>query len=81
MQSTRFTMKESFGSYFICGSYERISEESDKALAIRITEQVGVATIPLSAFYHHGKDDHVLRFCFSKKNETLEEAVNRLMKV
>jgi methionine aminotransferase len=81
MQSTRFTMKESYGSYFICGSYERISEESDKALAIRITEQAGVATIPVSAFYHHGKDDHVLRFCFSKKKETLEEAVGRLASI
>lgn len=81
MSTTRFTMKESYGSYFICGSYEKISDEADRALAIRITEQAGVATIPVSAFYHHGKDDRVLRFCFSKKKETLEEAAHRLSKI
>jgi methionine aminotransferase len=81
MSETRFTMHESFGSYFICGSYERISDEGDKALAIRITTEAGVATIPVSAFYKNGKDDRVLRFCFAKKNETLEAAVERLRKV
>jgi methionine transaminase len=81
MQATRFTMHNSFGSYFICGSYERISDESDKDLAIRITKEAGVATIPVSAFYQDGKDDKVLRFCFSKKEETLEMAVERLRKV
>ena len=78
MQQTRFTMHDSFGSYFICGSYERISEEADKDLAIRLTKEAGVATIPVSAFYHHGKDDKVLRFCFSKKKATLEMAVEKL---
>ncbi|HKB43442.1 MAG TPA: methionine aminotransferase, partial [Chitinophagaceae bacterium] len=81
MQQTKFTMHESYGSYFICGSYERISEEGDKDLAIRLTKEAGVATVPVSAFYHNGKDDKVLRFCFSKKEETLETAVERLMKI
>jgi methionine aminotransferase len=81
MEQTRFTMHKSFGSYFICGSYERISDESDKDLAIRITKEAGVATIPVSVFYHDGKDDKVLRFCFSKKKETLDAAVERLLKV
>ncbi len=78
MQQTRFTMHNSFGSYFICGSYERISDEPDKDLAIRLTKEAGVATIPVSAFYQNGKDDKVLRFCFSKKKETLEMAVEKL---
>ena len=81
MQQTRFTMHESYGSYFICGSYEQISDESDKDLAIRLTKEAGVATVPVSAFYHNAKDDKVLRFCFSKKEETLETAVERLMKI
>lgn len=81
MQQTRFTMQESFGSYFICGTYERISDEPDKDLAIRLTKEAGVATIPVSAFYQNGKDDKVLRFCFSKKEETLEAAVEKLLKV
>lgn len=81
MQQTRFSMQESFGSYFICGTYERISEESDRELAVRLTKEAGVATIPVSVFYGSGKDDRVLRFCFSKKKETLEAAVEKLMKV
>lgn len=80
MQETRFTMQESYGSYFICGTYERISDEGDKDLAIRLTKEAGVATIPVSAFYQNGKDDKVLRFCFSKKKETLEAAVEKLSK-
>jgi methionine aminotransferase len=81
MQQTRFTMQDSFGSYFICGTYERISEEGDKDFSIRLTKEAGVATIPVSAFYQNRKDDRVLRFCFSKKNETLEVAVERLAKI
>jgi methionine aminotransferase len=79
MQQTKFTMHESYGSYFICGSYEKISDEADKDLAIRLTKEAGVATIPVSAFYQNGKDDKVLRFCFSKKKETLEAAVEKLL--
>lgn len=81
MQQTRFTMQDSFGSYFICGTYERITGEADKDFAIRLTKEIGVATIPVSAFYQTGKDDKVLRFCFSKREETLEAAVERLMKI
>lgn len=80
MQQTRFTMQDSFGSYFICGTYERITDEADKDFAIRLTKETGVATIPVSAFYQTGKDDKVLRFCFSKKTETLEAAVEKLRK-
>jgi methionine aminotransferase len=81
MQQTRFTMQDSFGSYFICGTYEKISDEADKDFAIRLTKEAGVATIPVSAFYQNGKDDKVLRFCFSKKKETLEMAVEKLSKI
>ncbi|MES1225956.1 MAG: methionine aminotransferase [Bacteroidota bacterium] len=80
MQQTKFTMHNSYGSYFICGTYERISNETDKDFAIRLTKEAGVATIPVSAFYKNGKDDKILRFCFSKKNETLEQAAERLSK-
>jgi methionine transaminase len=79
MLQTKFTLQNSFGSYFICGTYENISEEGDKDFAIRLTKEAGVATIPVSAFYQNGKDDKVLRFCFSKKNETLEAAVEKLV--
>lgn len=81
MQSTKFTLKDSYGSYFICGTYEQISEEADKDFAIRLTKEAGVATIPVSAFYQNGKDDKVLRFCFSKNKETLEAAVEKLARI
>ncbi len=81
MQQTKFTMQQSFGSYFICGTYEKISDEGDKDFAVRLTKEACVATIPVSAFYQNGKDDKVLRFCFSKKKETLEAAVEKLAKV
>jgi methionine transaminase len=81
MKATKFDMLKSSGSYFICAKYNRISDEDDKNFAARITKEFGVATIPVSVFFQNGKDDKVLRFCFSKKNETLETAVERLSKI
>lgn len=81
MKQTKFDLFPTYGSYFICASYGRISDEPAKDLAIRLTKEVGVATIPLSAFYHNQQDDKVLRFCFSKQNKTLQQAVERLMKI
>jgi methionine transaminase len=81
MEQTKFTPLPSHGSYFQLYKYDRISDESDKDLAIRITKEYGVATIPVSAFYRSGKDDKVIRFCFAKKEETLERAVERLIKI
>jgi len=81
MKDTRFSMLESHGSYFIGATYDRISSEGDKEFAIRMTKEFGVATIPVSAFYKEGTDNKVLRFCFAKKEETLEQAVDRLRKI
>ena len=81
MSSSRFTPLPSYGSYFQLYKYDRISDESDKDLAIRITKEYGVATIPVSAFYQSGKDDKVIRFCFAKKEETLEKAAEKLIKI
>ena len=79
MQSaTKFTALPSYGSYFQCYKYDRISNESDKDLAIRITKEYGIATIPVSAFYKAGTDNKVIRFCFAKKKETIDAAVERL---
>ena len=81
MKNTRFDLLNSGGSYFICAKYDRISDEADKEFAFRITKEYGVATIPVSSFYKEGTDNMVIRFCFSKKNETLEAAVERLAKI
>ncbi len=81
MQQTKFTPLPSYGSYFQLYSYKGITDESEKDFAIRLTKEYGVATIPTSVFYKNGEDNKVLRFCFSKKESTLEEAANRLMKL
>lgn len=81
MEPTRFDLLTSHGSYFICAQYDRISDEGDMDFAVRITKEYGVAVIPVSAFYQSGKDDRVVRFCFSKKEETLETAAGRLLKL
>jgi len=81
MKNTRFNLLDSRGSYFICGKYDRISDEKDREFAIRITKEFGVAVIPVSVFYKNETDNKVVRFCFCKKDETLEAAVERLIKI
>lgn len=78
MAATPFKLLPTFGSYFQMASFAGITDESDKDFAIRLTKDYGIATIPASAFYKSGKDDQVLRFCFCKKEETLETAVAKL---
>jgi methionine transaminase len=81
MRQTKFKALPSYGSYFQLYSYNGISNESEKEFAIRLTKEYGVATIPTSAFYKKNTDNKVLRFCFVKKETTLEDAVNRLIKL
>ncbi len=78
MLQTRLKPLPSFGSYFQLYSYAGISKEKEKDFAIRLTKDFGVATIPLSAFYQEERENQVLRFCFVKNEQTLEEAVTRL---
>ena len=78
MKSSRFKLHHSSGSYFVCGTYEHISDMSSMDMAVHLTKTIGVATIPVSAFYQNGDDDKVLRFCFAKKEETLSKAAERL---
>ena len=81
MKQTRFDLLPCQGSYFQSVQYNRISNEKDLDFAKRLTTEFGVAAIPVSAFYNKGTDHQVLRFCFAKKQETLEKAVDRLTKV
>jgi methionine aminotransferase len=81
MKETRFDLLPCYGSYFQSVQYSRISDEKDTDLAMRIIKEFGVAGIPVSAFYSKGTDHKVLRFCFAKKQETLEKAVSKLAKV
>jgi len=69
------------GSYFQLARYGRFSEEPAVEFAQRLVREVGVASIPLSAFYHDGTDHRVIRFCFAKRDETLLAAAERLSRL
>ena len=82
MKDTAFTIhKPAGGSYFQVASYERISDMGDMEFSRWLTQKHGVATIPVSAFYSNKKDDKLIRFCFAKKEETLDAAVSRLRSI
>lgn len=80
LEQTRFELLPCYGSYFQSVRYGHLTDEKDSKLAIRLAKEFGVATIPTSAFYNKATDHHVLRFCFAKRQETLDEAVSRLIK-
>jgi methionine aminotransferase len=69
------------GTYFLNVSYKHLSEEPDTVFAQRLIKNYGVASIPVSAFYADRLDQQVLRLCFAKTNETLEQAAQKLAKL
>lgn len=81
IEQTRFKLLPCHGSYFQSVSYNDITDEKDTDFAIRLAKEFGVATIPTSAFYSKGTDNHILRFCFAKRQETLDKAVDRLITI
>ena len=81
LESSRFEILPCSGSYFQSVRYSQITDEKDADFAVRLAKEIGVASIPVSAFYNRGTDHHVLRFCFAKRQETLDKAVERLIKV
>lgn len=81
IKNSRFKMIPSKGTYFQLLDFSEISTEGDVTFAERLTKEHGVATIPTSVFNENLKDDHQIRVCFAKTNETLQEAaaiLNRL---
>jgi methionine transaminase len=62
------------GSYFQLVSYQNVSTETDILMAEKLTRELKVASIPVSVFYQDKTDNRLLRFCFAKKEETLEQA-------
>jgi methionine aminotransferase len=71
---SRLIPAKTAGTYFQLMSYRDISNEHDADFAIRLTKEKKLATVPLSAFYKDKTDANILRFCFAKKDETLEQA-------
>lgn len=81
MAGSAFKPLNCAGTYFQLMSYADISNEPDTELAIRLTKDHKVASIPVSVFYRFPQQHNVLRFCFAKDNETLERAAEKLHKV
>jgi methionine aminotransferase len=81
LAATPLTPLPSAGSYFQLATYELASTEPATGFAQRMVREIGVATIPVSAFYHDGTDHRVIRFCFAKRDDTLQAAGERLSKL
>jgi methionine aminotransferase len=81
IKGSRFKPLTCAGTYFQSLSYSQISEEPDTEMAIRLTKGFKLASIPLSVFYKSKTDNKVLRFCFAKKEETLEKAAEIICRI
>jgi methionine aminotransferase len=81
ISESRFKFKPSKGTYFQVLDYSEITDEHDVDFAKRLTKDFKLATIPLSVFNENEQDDHVIRVCFAKTDETLlkaAEIINQL---
>jgi methionine aminotransferase len=81
LKRTRFRMLPSEGSYFQCVDISKVSDLKEEDFCKWLTSEIGVAAIPLSVFYGDGFDQRVVRFCYAKKDETLNMALERLAKL
>jgi len=81
LAKTRFKLLPCEGTYFQCVDTSGINDLSEVNFCQWLTTEVGVAAIPLSAFYGNGFDQQVVRFCFAKKTETLTQALKKLQAI
>ncbi len=79
LKGTPYILQPSQGTYFQLINYSNLSKEPDQDFALRLLREAGVAASPLSVFMHKKRNTQYLRFCFAKKNETLEEVAGRLI--
>ena len=78
---TRLVPLTTAGTYFQCVDYSDVSDVPEAEFCQWLTREVGVAAIPLSVFYRDGFEQRLARFCFAKKDETLELALERLARL
>jgi len=81
IEGSRFKFIPSSGTYFQLLDYSEITEEGDVEFAIRLAKESKIASIPISVFNVDKLDTKTLRFCFAKKNETLEKAAEILNQI
>jgi methionine aminotransferase len=81
IEASRFKLMPSRGSFFQCVGYDAITDERDTDLAVRLTKEKRVASIPVSVFYSKPRFEKVLRFCFAKSDETLKRGAEILCRM
>ena len=85
LAQTRFRLLPCEGTYFQCAAIDELSvperDLSEADFCQWLTREIGVAAIPLSAFYGDGFDQKVIRFCFAKQDGTLDNALDRLARL
>lgn len=81
MQGSRFKGQKTAGSYFQVLDYSEISDLSEMDFCRYLTQEVGVAAIPLSVFYQRPQENKLVRFCFAKSDETLHQACEKLARL
>ncbi len=81
IKSSRFKAVPAKGTYFQLLDYSAISKEPEYDFAKRLTKEYGIAGVPVSPFYHDGKNNNMIRFCFAKKESTLQKAAEILCKI
>lgn len=81
VKGSKFEPKNCEGTYFQLLDYSKITMEDDRSFADRLTIDYGIASIPISGFFHDKRQDQVLRFCFAKNNDELEKGAECLHKL
>ena len=81
LKNSRFKLLPAQGTYFQCVDYSAISDQSELDFARWLTSEIGVAAIPLSGFYQQATESGIVRFCFAKQEQTLQEALTRLSRI
>lgn len=81
LKKSRFTLLPAEGSYFQVADFSAISKQSDVEFCQELTIKFGVAAIPISVFNANGHDANLIRFCYAKTDETLQEAIEKLCKI
>jgi methionine aminotransferase len=79
LKNSRFKLLPADGTYFQCVDYSAISEMPELEFVKWLTTEIGVAAIPVSAFYQQPKESSIVRFCFAKKEQTLQLAITKLV--
>ncbi|MBS0308343.1 MAG: pyridoxal phosphate-dependent aminotransferase [Proteobacteria bacterium] len=78
LQASRFRLLPADGTYFQCVDYSRVSNLPEIEFATWLTAEIGVAAIPVSAFYRQAHESGIVRFCFAKRDDTLQSALRLL---